>query len=98
MELSQFIQSLVSDPASHERLAYVHRQAPRGAIYQDLVPPLPPVLQRALAREQIDRLYTHQAQAITITRGGRHAGVVTATASGKTLCYHLPTLEALLTD
>ncbi len=46
----------------------------------------------------ITRLYTHQVAAIEATRRGEHIAVVTPAASGKTLCYNLPVLDALLAD
>jgi DEAD/DEAH box helicase domain-containing protein len=55
-------------------------------------------LVRALAARGIDRLYTHQAEAIDHVMHGRHVVVVTPTASGKTLCYNAPVLHALLQD
>ncbi|HEV2414093.1 MAG TPA: DEAD/DEAH box helicase [Candidatus Dormibacteraeota bacterium] len=59
---------------------------------------LRPELVGALARRGIDRLYSHQAEAYTAVRRGRHLVVVTPTASGKTLCYNLPVLQRLLED
>ncbi|HEX6349530.1 MAG TPA: DEAD/DEAH box helicase [Candidatus Dormibacteraeota bacterium] len=53
-------------------------------------------LRSALRSRGIDRLYTHQAQAYTSVRAGRHLVVVTPTASGKTLCYNLPVLQRIL--
>ena len=44
----------------------------------------------------IERLYTHQAQALAEAAAGRNVCVVTPTASGKTLCYNLPVLNAIL--
>jgi len=52
----------------------------------------------ALARRGIHRLYTHQAQAVEAALAGQSVVVVTPTASGKTLCYNLPVLQALFTD
>src|SRR5438067_8894667 len=46
----------------------------------------------------IDRLYTHQADAIEHALAGRNVVVVTPTASGKTLCYNAPVLHAILQD
>ena len=46
----------------------------------------------------ITQLYTHQAQALDAAREGRDWVVVTGTASGKTLCFHLPVLEACRRD
>ncbi|MDR0442310.1 MAG: DEAD/DEAH box helicase [Treponema sp.] len=53
---------------------------------------------KALNRREIDRLYIHQAEVWERAREGKNVVVVTPTASGKTLCYNLPCLHALLTD
>ncbi len=98
MEILSFLQTLREDPNNHDRIVHVQEEGPRAALFEDLDPPLAPSLQKALAAQGITRLYRHQAQAVAATRSGGHVGVVTATASGKTLCYHLPTLEALLAD
>jgi DEAD/DEAH box helicase domain-containing protein len=64
--------------------------------------PFPPALDsrltRALQSRGIDQLYTHQADAIEHALGGRHVCVITPTASGKTLCYNAPVLNAILQD
>jgi len=57
-----------------------------------------PRLTQALQGRGIETLYTHQAEVWDHVRSGRHTVVVTPTASGKTLCYNLPTLQALLED
>ena len=44
----------------------------------------------------IQRLYTHQAVAAESVRAGKNVVIVTPTASGKTLCYNLPVLNAVL--
>ena len=54
---------------------------------------LHPLLREALEREGIQRLYSHQAEAIEAIQNGRDVVVVTPTASGKTLCYNLPVLN-----
>jgi DEAD/DEAH box helicase domain-containing protein len=51
-----------------------------------------------LAKRGIERLYTHQAEAIDAIHSGEDVVVVTPTASGKTLCYSLPTLQAIAQD
>ncbi|MDR1279079.1 MAG: DEAD/DEAH box helicase, partial [Treponema sp.] len=59
---------------------------------------LDPRIIAALRRRGIDQLYTHQAEVWETARAGRNTVVVTPTASGKTLCYNLPCLQALLED
>ncbi|MCI0581638.1 MAG: DEAD/DEAH box helicase [Chloroflexi bacterium] len=46
----------------------------------------------------IEGLYRHQAEAIEAVHAGEDVVVVTPTASGKTLCYTLPVLQALADD
>src|SRR4030088_1305988 len=67
-----------------------------SATFAPLPPDLRPELVIALAGRGIHRLYTHQADAYSAVRKGRHLVVVTPTASGKTLCYNLPILQRLL--
>lgn len=57
---------------------------------------LDPRLLDALQSRGIEKLYTHQAAAIHEILAGNHTVVVTPTASGKTLCYNLPVLDAVL--
>ncbi len=55
-------------------------------------------LRSALAARGIENLYTHQSLAIDHSLDGKNVAVVTPTASGKTLCYNLPIVNALLSD
>jgi DEAD/DEAH box helicase domain-containing protein len=52
----------------------------------------------ALARQGIDELYGHQASAWEAACAGGHVMITTGTASGKTLAFNLPVLDALATD
>jgi DEAD/DEAH box helicase domain-containing protein len=62
--------------------------------------PLPawvrPELAAAYRAKGVEQLYTHQAAAAERVHAGRNVVVVTPTASGKTLCYNLPVLNAVL--
>jgi DEAD/DEAH box helicase domain-containing protein len=55
-------------------------------------------LRAALAARGIEQLYTHQAEAFEHVLGGRNVVTITPTASGKTLCYNAPVLNAILQD
>jgi len=67
------------------------------ADYRPLPDDLHPQLAAALGKLGVARLYSHQRAAFDAVRAGRHTVVVTPTASGKTLCYNLPVLQAILT-
>jgi DEAD/DEAH box helicase domain-containing protein len=58
-----------------------------------------PAASRAVARARgIEALYPHQARALAELRAGRDVVLATPTASGKSLVYALPALEAALAD
>ena len=53
-------------------------------------------LRAAYASKGIARPYSHQAAAAEAVHAGKNAVIVTPTASGKTLCYNLPVINAIL--
>jgi len=53
---------------------------------------------KTLNKRGINQLYIHQLDVWRLSREGKNVVVVTPTASGKTLCYNLPCLDALLSD
>src|ERR1700732_2111350 len=57
-----------------------------------------PELASAYCCKSIKDLYSHQGAAAELARAGKDFVVVTPTASGKTLCYNLPVLNAILED
>ena len=59
---------------------------------------LPEGIIAALRASGVERLYEHQARALAAAGAGRHVAVATPTASGKSLCFHLPVLQALARD
>ena len=49
-----------------------------------------------LRKDGINHLYSHQASALKSINEGKNVVTVTPTASGKTLCYNLPVLDAII--
>ncbi len=78
------------------RMTHVEIIPARPASYVNLPRDMHPDLARALARLGVPRLYPHQARAMELARQGRHVIISTGTASGKSLCYHLPVYEEIL--
>ncbi len=81
----------------------------RGVVHHAVLPardpvhaPMPswldPRIVAGLADRGIDRLYVHQAEALDAVHAGEDVVVVTPTASGKSLCYALPALQAIAED
>jgi DEAD/DEAH box helicase domain-containing protein len=76
----------------HERLP------PRTAEYAALPEGLAPGVRAALEARGVERLYSHQRQAYDLAVAGHDVVIATPTASGKSLCYNLPVLEAFSRD
>ena len=74
-----------------EELAHLATEPARDARYA----PLPELL---AARIGVDRLYTHQRAAWDAAERGEHVLVSTGTASGKTLAFNLPVVDAIARD
>ena len=98
--LSRFAPGLPADrqdtPDHH--VTAVRRLPAVAAQYAPFPDGLDGRLTTALASRGISQLYTHQAEVIDHALAGRHAVVITPTASGKTLCYNAPVLNAILQD
>jgi DEAD/DEAH box helicase domain-containing protein len=73
--------------------------AGRAARARLMDPPreLHPEVLEALARLGVEQLYSHQAQALHAAWAGPTM-ITTGTASGKSLCFNLPTLDVLCRD
>ena len=75
-----------------------HRLPAVAASFGPFPPDTDERLRSALAVRGIDQLYTHQAEAFSYVLAGRNVVTITPTASGKTLCYNAPVLDAILKD
>jgi len=78
------------------QIVHVEHLGRQRARYGRLQQPLTRPLDEALRRAGLKDFYSHQAAGINAVRAGHHVIVSTGTASGKTLVYQVPTLEALL--
>ena len=89
---------LLAEPRIQDALVE-HRVLPAR---EAQVAPFPDWLDKRLVRglhaQGIEMLYTHQRDALDALHDGRDMVVVTPTASGKTLCYGLPVLQAVADD
>ena len=80
------------------QLVHVQTLPARPPRYGELKTKLSPPVSRALRAAGAERLYLHQVEAINAALDGQHVVVATSTASGKTLCFNAPVLEALARD
>jgi DEAD/DEAH box helicase domain-containing protein len=98
MDGEAFLERLRSSRHYRGQIGHVARLPARPARTALLTPPLADPLPTVLERQGVAALYQHQVTAIQQSRAGRDLVVVTGTASGKTFCYNLPVLEALLAE
>ena len=81
-----------------EEVAFTTEVPARDPVLVLLPDELHPKLVTALADRGLDRLYAHQATAFEAAERGEHVIVSTGTASGKTLAFNLPVLNALAAE
>ena len=83
---------------SHEQVVYVTHRAARPARHEPLPGDLDPGIAAALRGQGIDALYSHQRRVWDHLAAGDNVVVATGTASGKSLAFALPTLDAFARD
>ena len=97
-DLASALERLAARPENRGALVHWNTLPSRPARFGTLATPLLDPVARSIESQGIERLYVHQAEAIETLRSGGDVVVVTGTASGKSLCYHLPVLERLAAD
>ena len=98
MNAKTFLTRLKKTDFFRDQVAHVESLPERPPVFKDLAGGVHPAAQATLDEAGIQRLYAHQADAIERVRAGRNVVIVTGTASGKTLCYNIPIVEALIED
>ncbi len=88
--------ALREDPRFGPRFERWHSIPARAARTQDFPARVNPRLVDLHRSRGIAEVYEHQARAIAAALEGQDVLVATPTASGKTLCYSIPVLQALL--
>jgi DEAD/DEAH box helicase domain-containing protein len=94
--VSEIIHDLKNLDLTNEVITAVERMPPREAQWAPMPDWIRPELAEAFRGKGVMQLYSHQADAADRIRRGRNLVIVTPTASGKTLCYNLPVLNAIL--
>ena len=95
---AEALASFLAEPGVAEAVAGMRIIPARAAVTVPIPPWVDARLRGALERRGVHGLYSHQAEAIDALRSGRDVAIVTPTASGKSLCYNLPVLNAVAGD
>jgi len=96
LPLEEVLHRLRTDPRWADNLVTWRTSEARPARFAEYPDWVHPELRATLQRHKYERLFTHQRAAADRAHEGRHVCVVTPTASGKTLCYNLPVLDAIV--
>jgi DEAD/DEAH box helicase domain-containing protein len=86
--------ALLDEALADGRLVREAREGPGRAKLSEPPAELHPDVSAALGRMGLERLYSHQVEALLAAMEGPTI-VTTGTASGKSLCFNLPTLQHL---
>ena len=96
--VSQVLDTFAARDSNGEVLTAMRHYPAREAQWAEFPEWIHDDLRAAYTAKGIRKLYTHQAAAAEAVHAGKNVVIVTPTASGKTLCYNLPILNAILGD
>ena len=92
--IEEFIKNIKRMQSYKKQIVNIQEIPAQEPRFGELEKPLPENLQTCILNRKI-KLYSHQAQAINLAREGKNVVIATPTASGKTLAFNIPVLEAL---
>ena len=95
--IEDFIKNIKQMQSYKKQIICIQKIQAQKADFGKLEKPLPENIQNSLLNREIV-FYSHQAEAINKVRQGKNVVIVTPTASGKTLAFNIPVLEALTED
>ena len=98
MDVASFLHHVITLPNYKQQIVHIEHIPSQDAIFAQLDKSLHPGLKARLESLGMSALYLHQAEALNATLAGKNVIVATPSASGKSLCYHLATLETILGD
>jgi DEAD/DEAH box helicase domain-containing protein len=87
--------SLLGRSPDPEQLRHVHTIPARKAVHEPWPDWVHPDIVGAYGSLGVQEPYLHQIEAANLARGGEHVVIATGTASGKSLAYQLPALDAI---
>jgi DEAD/DEAH box helicase domain-containing protein len=90
------LRRLLDDPRNRERITHVENVPARSGRLTDWPSWTPQLLVDRLRHTGIEQPWEHQAKAAELAHDGRSVIVATGTASGKSLAYLLPSMDAVL--
>ena len=96
MDATVFVKSLTSSPDYRQQIVHIEDILSQEAIYAELNKPLKPAIKTRFEHMGLSSLYSHQVEVMNAIFSGKNVILSSPTASGKSLCYHLATLDTIL--
>src|SRR4026209_1171135 len=96
MQIRELLDELLTSLETGPQITAVRHFDAKPPVFAPFPSSLDPRIVEALKSRGVQQLYSPQAKAFDTVAKGEHLVVVTPTASGKTLCYNLPGLQALV--
>lgn len=98
LNVTQLLEQFKQEERFRQNIVHWETIPPRDAHTVPYPDTLDGRIRRTLTNRGISSLYTHQATSFDYARAGKNIVAVTPTASGKSMCYHLPVLQTLSED
>lgn len=96
MNTGKFLSYIKAHKSYKEQIAHVEVIPKAQACFGEVAKLLSDATEEKLESLGLLPLYLHQAQAVSCALCGKNVMVATSSASGKTLCYHIPVMEEML--
>lgn len=93
-EINAAIKNLTKARTYKDQIKFLYELPIKTAQFAQ-APEFSPAIKKYLDKSGIKNLYSHQVQAIIAARGGKNVIMATPTASGKTLAFNIPVIEAI---
>ncbi|MCP4702997.1 MAG: DEAD/DEAH box helicase, partial [candidate division Zixibacteria bacterium] len=98
MNLYQLLDSFKIDKSISANIEHWEHFPAKDGTYEDYPDTIDQRLTNFLKQNGARQLYSHQREAVDSIQAGNDTVIVTPTASGKTLCYNIPVLDAVIKD
>jgi DEAD/DEAH box helicase domain-containing protein len=96
VDVPSIVERLRSDPSFSGSVVHWEFAPASAGSFADFPDWVHPAVRAAFRARGIERLFSHQREAAEAARAGEDTLVATPTASGKSLCYNLPVLDAIV--
>ena len=96
--IAEYINAFLNNKTMKQQLVHHKIYEAQDPCFAMPLHELSPLIQKALLKRGITKLYSHQAKAINTIRQGKNLVITSPTASGKSLVYTIPILEKYLQD